>query len=96
MLTTMTAATTTSTTLLKLSAAGLSTLNQARALDTLTRGPLTLSALAAALGVSTATMTAVADLFEELGLAQRTPVKGDRRTWELVITENGRALFRTS
>ena len=80
----------------QLSAAGLSTLNQARALNALTRGPFTLSALALTLGVSTATMTAVADLFEELGLARRTPVEGDRRTWELVITENGRALFRTS
>lgn len=49
-----------------------------------------LSDVARAVKFSTAAATGMADLFEKMGLAERTRANGDRRAFRLCITSKGR------
>jgi DNA-binding MarR family transcriptional regulator len=75
--------------------AGLTTLNHIEIVKLLGTGPETLTFIAAALGVSTAAMTQIADKLERLGIACR--IRGsrgsrDRRAVWLKLTPAGLTL----
>ena len=53
----------------------------------------TMSFLAKSLGISGASMTMMADKFEEIGVAKRAAEPHDRRAFRLKITAKGRDTF---
>ncbi|MDE3083933.1 MAG: MarR family transcriptional regulator [Verrucomicrobiota bacterium] len=57
----------------------------------LSRGPLTPAELAAAVGVTRATMTGLIDTLEHSGLVKREPHPDDRRRMSVNLTRKGRA-----
>jgi DNA-binding MarR family transcriptional regulator len=61
-----------------------------RALCILSRGPATLSILAAKLGLTPATLTDIARDLEQRGWTRRTTKRSDRRAQILTITASGR------
>jgi DNA-binding MarR family transcriptional regulator len=63
---------------------------QARLLCTLGFGPRVMSDLARCLGVEKAGLTGLVDRAERRGLVQRTPVPGDRRAFQITLTDAGR------
>ena len=63
---------------------------QARLVCILGLGSRRMADLARCLGVERATLTGLADRAEDRGLVVRSPVPGDRRALNLVLTEAGR------
>ena len=63
---------------------------QARLLCVLLDGPRGLADLAHCFGVEKAALTGLMDRAERRGLAQRSPVPGDRRALQATLTEAGR------
>jgi DNA-binding MarR family transcriptional regulator len=57
-------------------------------------GPLSMSRLAAALGVSVASATGIVDRMESRGLVERRHSDDDRRVIVVHLTESGRDLFQ--
>lgn len=53
-------------------------------------GPLRMRDLCARLGVTTGTLTVTTDKLEKAGLVVRVPNPGDRRSWLLELTDEGR------
>lgn len=49
--------------------------------------------LAERLGVTTGTLTVGIDKLEKLGLVERRPHEKDRRSWLIVLTENGKLMY---
>jgi DNA-binding MarR family transcriptional regulator len=71
---------------------------QARLLCVLAQGPRGMTELARCCGVEKAALTGLVDRAERRGLAERTPVPGDRRALRVTLTEAGRrsaAAFHT-
>ncbi|WP_433472441.1 MarR family winged helix-turn-helix transcriptional regulator [Spirillospora sp. CA-142024] len=64
---------------------------QAKLLCVLLGGPRGMADLARCFGVEKAALTGLMDRAERRGLAQRTPVPGDRRALQATLTEEGRA-----
>ena len=56
-------------------------------------GPLRMKELAERLGVTTGTLTALADRLEQAGCVERCPDPGDRRAVRLRLTDLGRERF---
>lgn len=54
---------------------------------------LTQSALARSVGIERSTMVAVIDALEDRGLVERRPSPNDRRSYALVLSESGKALY---
>ncbi|CAG36226.1 MarR family winged helix-turn-helix transcriptional regulator [Desulfotalea psychrophila] len=50
--------------------------------------------LAEKLGITTGTLTVGIDKLEKQGLVQRKPHEKDRRSWLIVLTERGEAMFK--
>ncbi|GAA2487686.1 MarR family winged helix-turn-helix transcriptional regulator [Winogradskya humida] len=67
---------------------------QAKLLCGLLDGPRGMAALAQTFGVEKAALTGLMDRTEKLGLAQRSPVPGDRRALQATLTDAGRAAAR--
>jgi len=63
---------------------------QARLLCVLLDGPRGLAELAHCFGVEKAALTGLMDRAERRGLAQRSPVPGDRRALQATLTDAGR------
>lgn len=63
---------------------------QAKLLCVLLGGPRGMADLAQCFGVEKAALTGLMDRAERRGLAQRTPVPGDRRALQATLTETGR------
>jgi DNA-binding MarR family transcriptional regulator len=63
---------------------------QARLLCVLAQGPRGMTELARCCGVEKAALTGLVDRAERRGLAERTPVPGDRRALRVTLTEAGR------
>src|ERR1043165_4833043 len=61
---------------------------QATALRELS-GPMTMRELAERMSCDPSNATYVVDRLEKLGLAERTPVPGDRRVKRIVLTDDG-------
>jgi DNA-binding MarR family transcriptional regulator len=71
---------------------------QARLLCVLAQGPRGMTELARCCGVEKAALTGLVDRAERRGLAERTPVPGDRRALRVTLTNAGRrsaAAFHT-
>lgn len=66
---------------------------KASALLQIERKPLKMTQLATALQVSSASITGICDQLEKHRLVTRESVKGDRRAFQLAITDEGRALL---
>jgi DNA-binding MarR family transcriptional regulator len=49
--------------------------------------------LAERLGVTTGTLTVGVDKLEKLGLVERKPHESDRRSWLIVLTEEGKEMY---
>lgn len=49
--------------------------------------------LAGRLGVTTGTVTVGVDKLEKMGLVERKPHKKDRRSWLIVLTDDGRHMY---
>lgn len=49
--------------------------------------------LADRLGITTGTLTVAVDRLEKLGMVRRKPHEHDRRSWLIVLTEQGRAMY---
>lgn len=49
--------------------------------------------LAERLGVTTGTLTVGVDKLEKLGLVERKPHKSDRRSWLIVLTDEGEKMY---
>lgn len=49
--------------------------------------------LAARLGVTTGTLTVGVDKLEKLGLVERKPHESDRRSWLIVLTDEGKQMY---
>ncbi|MBT8361091.1 MAG: MarR family transcriptional regulator [Desulfobacterales bacterium] len=49
--------------------------------------------LAERLGVTTGTLTVGVDKLEKIGLVERKPHKKDRRSWLIVLTEEGKHMY---
>ena len=49
--------------------------------------------LAGRLGVTTGTLTVGVDKLEKMGLVERKPHKKDRRSWLIVLTEEGKRMY---
>jgi DNA-binding MarR family transcriptional regulator len=62
---------------------------QARLLCMLAEGPRGMAELAQCFGVEKAALTGLVDRVERRGLAQRTPVQGDRRALRVTLTDAG-------
>ena len=62
---------------------------QARLLCILVDGPRGMAELAHCFGVEKAALTGLVDRVERRGLAKRTPVRGDRRALQVILTEGG-------
>lgn len=60
------------------------------------RGPRSMGALAASLGVRLSTMTGVVDQLETRGLIRRFDDPRDRRAFEVRLTPRGEALYRSA
>ena len=45
------------------------------------------------LGVTTGTLTVAVDRLEKLGMVKRKPHQHDRRSWLIVLTEQGKAMY---
>jgi len=70
------------------------TLPQMHALELLgVHGPLRMKELAEKTGVTTGTLTAMADRLEAKGLIRRAPNKEDRRSFLVELTDRGRERF---
>jgi len=54
------------------------------------RGGAKLADVGRLLGTSNASMTVIADVLEQMGMAERKRIPGDRRAWLLSITPKGR------
>lgn len=67
---------------------------RARAVRRLARRPMSMSELAAALGIDPPNATGVVDELESLGLARRRPHPTDRRTKLVEATRKGKAVAR--
>jgi DNA-binding MarR family transcriptional regulator len=67
---------------------------RARAIRRLARQPLSMSELAAALGIDAPNATVVVDDLESLGLAQRRPHPTDRRAKLVDVTRKGKQMAR--
>ena len=65
-----------------------------RAVRRLARTPMSMSELAAALGIDPANATGLVDDLEELGLARRLPHPTDRRAKVVEATRKGKAVAR--
>lgn len=65
------------------------TVAQARMLCILVEGPRGMAELAGLLGIDKAGVTGLVDRVERRGLAERTPVPGDRRALRVRLTANG-------
>jgi DNA-binding MarR family transcriptional regulator len=63
---------------------------QARLLCVLLDGPRGMAELAHCFGVEKAALTGLMDRAERRGLAQRSPVPGDRRALQATLTDGGR------
>jgi DNA-binding MarR family transcriptional regulator len=63
---------------------------QAKLLCVLLDGPRGMADLAQCFGVEKAALTGLMDRAERRGLAQRTPVPGDRRALQAALTDTGR------
>jgi DNA-binding MarR family transcriptional regulator len=63
---------------------------QARLLCVLAQGPRGMTDLARCCGVEKAALTGLVDRAERRGLAERTPVPGDRRALRVTLTDAGR------
>jgi DNA-binding MarR family transcriptional regulator len=63
---------------------------QARLLCVLAQGPRGMTELARCCGVEKAALTGLVDRAERRGLAERTPVPGDRRALRVTLTDAGR------
>lgn len=63
---------------------------QARLLCVLLGGPKGMAELAGSFGVEKAALTGLMDRAEKRGLAERSPVPGDRRAVQVTLTEAGR------
>ncbi|MFC5834403.1 MarR family winged helix-turn-helix transcriptional regulator [Nonomuraea insulae] len=63
---------------------------QAKLLCILLDGPRGMAELARCFGVEKAALTGLTDRAERRGLAQRSPVPGDRRATQVTLTETGR------
>jgi DNA-binding MarR family transcriptional regulator len=63
---------------------------QGRLLCVLAQGPRGMTELARCCGVEKAALTGLVDRAERRGLAERTPVPGDRRALRVTLTEAGR------
>ena len=72
--------------------AGLTTLNHIEIVKLLAAGPETMTFLAAALGVSSAALTQIADKLEGIRIVQRIRGSRDRRAVWLKLTPEGTAL----
>lgn len=57
-------------------------------------GPVRMKPLADRLGVTTGTLTILADRLENLGLIQRVPDPADRRATTIALTAEGQEVFR--
>jgi DNA-binding MarR family transcriptional regulator len=57
-------------------------------------GPIRMKPLADRLGVTTGTLTILADRLEHLGLIQRVADPSDRRATTIVLTDAGQAAYR--
>jgi DNA-binding MarR family transcriptional regulator len=62
---------------------------QARLLCILVDGPRGMAELAHCFGVEKAALTGLVDRVERRGLAKRTPVRGDRRALQVILTADG-------
>jgi DNA-binding MarR family transcriptional regulator len=60
------------------------------------RGPRSMGALAASLGLRLSTMTGVVDQLEARGLIRRFDHPSDRRAFEVRLTPKGEALYRSA
>jgi MarR family transcriptional regulator, 2-MHQ and catechol-resistance regulon repressor len=70
--------------------------SQCHALEAVvSRGPLSLNAVAARLYLDKSTASRIVDALERKGYVERHPDPGDRRALHLVPTPEGRALHRT-
>ncbi len=70
------------------------TLPQMHALELLgVHGPLRMKELADRMGVTTGTLTALADRLESKSLIRRAPNKEDRRSYLVELTDKGRERF---
>lgn len=49
--------------------------------------------LADRLGITTGTLTVAVDRLEKLGMVRRKPHEHDRRSWLIVLTEQGKAMY---
>lgn len=49
--------------------------------------------LADRLGITTGTLTVAVDRLEKLGMVQRKPHEHDRRSWLIVLTKQGKAMY---
>lgn len=49
--------------------------------------------LADRLGITTGTLTVAVDRLEKLGMVKRKPHQHDRRSWLIVLTEQGKAMY---
>lgn len=67
---------------------------RARAVRRLARRPMSMSELAAALGIEPPNATAVVDELESLGLVRRTPHPTDRRAKLVEATRKGKVMAR--
>lgn len=67
---------------------------RARAIRRLARQPLSMSELAATLGIDAPNATVVVDDLESLGLAQRRPHPTDRRAKLVEVTRKGKQMAR--
>jgi DNA-binding MarR family transcriptional regulator len=63
---------------------------QAKLLCIVAEGPRGMAELAHCLGVEKAALTGLVDRVERRGLANRTPVHGDRRALQVTLTDTGR------
>lgn len=58
------------------------------------QGPVRMKPLADRLGVTTGTLTILADRLENLGLIRRVPDPGDRRATTIVLTDQGQSVYQ--
>lgn len=54
---------------------------------------LMMKELAERLGITTGTLTVAVDRLEKLGMVERRPHEHDRRSWLVVLTAQGKAMF---
>jgi len=69
-------------------------LSALRAIDAMRVGPVSPKMLSRALGLNSASITALLDRLEKAGRISRTPSKTDRRSWDIDLTESARVEAR--